>query len=337
MRNTRKWLVLLLTVVMLVNTLGITAMAAEDESPIALSIAAWSGSEVQVQILATEAQTVADGKLVLTYDPDALSWLDAEPGAAWGETEFFTWSHNPSDNEGKLILTFASAEAAPEGVLFTLTFARTGDSVVAIDGSSYITGVKADLAQEILACPLARFNDLDGLYPSAHRAIDFMVANGYMAGMSQTAFGPTVTLNRAMMVTILYSAAGSPEVTGAPLFTDVPANAYCADAVVWAYETGITKGISEHLFAPTRELTRQELVTFLYAYARAQGMDLTASADLSGYTDTDKIQPFAMKPFQWAVANGIISGTSATTLDPAATTNRLQVSLMVYRLLSIQD
>ena len=82
MRNTRKWLVLLLTVVMLVNTLGITAMAAEDESPIALALVTGSGSKTQVQILATEAQTVADGKLVLTYD-EALTWLSAEPGDAW--------------------------------------------------------------------------------------------------------------------------------------------------------------------------------------------------------------------------------------------------------------
>lgn len=336
MRNTRKWLVLLLTVVMLVNTLGVTAMAAEDESPIALSVATWSGSTIQVQILATEAQTVADGKLVLTYDAEALTWLSAEPGAAWGETEFFAWSHNPNDNEGKLILTFASAEAAAEGVLFTLTFEGT-DGVVAIDGSSYLTGVDADLAQEISTCPSARFTDLNGLYPTAHKAIDFMAAHGYMVGMTQTTFGPGVTLNRAMMVTILYRAAGSPEVTDAPVFTDVPADSYCADAVVWAHKTGVTSGVSEHMFAPTRELTRMELVTFLYAFARAQGMDTTASADLSAYTDADKIQPFALKPFQWAVANGIISGTSETTLDPEATTNRLQVCLMVYRMLSIQE
>ena len=334
MRNTKKWLVLLLTVVMLVNTLGITAMAAEDESPITLSVAARSGSTIQVQILATEAQTVADGKLVLTYDAEALSWLSAEPGAAWGETEFFAWSHNP--NEGKLILTCASAEAAAEGVLFTLTFEGT-DGVVAIDGSSYITGVNADLAQELPTCPSARFTDLVGLYPVAHEAIDFMVANGYMAGMSQTAFGPNVTLNRAMMVTILHSVAGYPAVESAHTFTDVPADAYCAEAVAWAYESNITAGVSEHLFAPTRTLTRMELVTFLYAFARAQGMDMTASADLSAYTDAGKIQPFALKPFQWAVANGIISGTSATTLDPEATTTRGQVSIMVYRMLSAQE
>ena len=336
MRNTRKWLVLLLTVVMLVNTLGITAMAAEDESPIALSVAAWSGSTIQVQILATEAQTVADGKLVLTYDAEALTWLSAEPGAAWGETEYFAWSHNPNDNEGKLILTFASAEAAAEGVLFTLTFEGT-DGVVAIDGSSYITGVDADLAQEFFTCPSARFHDLVGLYPVAHEAIDFMVANGYMAGMSQTAFGPNVALNRAMMVTILHSIAGYPAVESAHVFTDVPADAYCAKAVAWAYESGVTSGVSEHMFAPTRELTRMELVTFLYAFARAQGMDTTASADLSAYTDADKIQPYALKPFQWAVANGIISGTSETTLAPDAATTRGQVSIMVYRMLSVLE
>ena len=337
MRNTRKWLVLLLTVVMLVNTLGVTAMAAGNESPIALALSpeAASGSEIQVQILATKAQTVADGKLVVTYDAEALSWLEAAPGDAWSQSEFFTWSHNPS--EGKLILTFAHAEAASEGVLFTLTFEASAEAVVAIDGSSYITGVVADLAQEIPTCPSARFTDVEGLYPVAHEAIDFMVAHGYMAGMTQTTFGPGVTLNRAMMVTILYSAAGRPEVENAPTFTDVPADAYCAKAVAWAAANGVTSGIGNNLFAPTKTLTRVELVTFLYAFARVQGMDLTASADLSVYTDAGKLPSYAVKPFQWAVANGIVSGTSETTLSPEATTNRLQVAIMVYRMLSDRD
>lgn len=335
MRNTRKWLVLLLTVVMLVNTLGITAMAAEDESPIALALVTGSGSKTQVQILATEAQTVADGKLVLTYD-EALTWLSAEPGDAWGQTEFFTWSHNP--NAGEIILTFASAEHAAEGVLFTLTFEGIADAVVAVDGTdSYITGVDADLAQQISTCYSARFRDLDGLYPAAHTAVDYMVANGYMSGMSETSFGPLVTLNRAMMVTILYSAAGRPTVEDAPAFTDVPADAYFAAPVAWAAKNGITSGVGNNLFAPAKSLTRMELVTFLYAFAKAQNWDVTAAADLSAYTDAGNIPAFALKPFQWAVANGIVAGTSETTLSPEAVTNRLQVSMMVYRLLSAQD
>ena len=335
MRNTRKWLVLLLTVVMLVNTLGITAMAAEDESPIALALVTGSGSKTQVQILATEAQTVADGKLVLTYD-EALTWLSAEPGDAWGQTEYFTWSHNP--NAGEIILTFASAEHAAEGVMFTLTFEGIADAVVAVDGTdSYITGVDADLAQQISTCYSARFRDLDGLYPAAHTAVDYMVANGYMSGMSETSFGPLVTLNRAMMVTILYSAAGRPAVEDAPVFTDVPADAYFAAPVAWAAKNGITSGVGNNLFAPAKSLTRTELVTFLYAFAKAQNWDVTAAADLSAYTDAGNIPAFALKPFQWAVANGIVAGTSETTLSPEAVTNRLQVSMMVYRLLSAQD
>ena len=73
MRNMKKWLVLLMTVAMLVNVLGVSAMATENSAPLALSVSrAAEGGMVQVDILATEAQTVADGKLVLTYDADKL-------------------------------------------------------------------------------------------------------------------------------------------------------------------------------------------------------------------------------------------------------------------------
>ena len=333
MRNTRKWLVLLLTVVMLVSNLNIAAMAAENESPIALaaSSVAGSGNEIQVQILATKAQTVADGKLVVTFDAEKLTYTGAETGAAWGEDQV-TLSVNPST--GKVILAFANAEAAAEGVLFTLSFEAAADAVVAIDGSSYITGIDADLSQQISTCPSSQFTDLGDLTSAAHDAVDFMVANGYMVGVAETAFGPHNELNRAMMVTILYRVAGTPEFEGSNRFTDVPADAYYADPVTWAFTNGITAGVTENLFAPGKSLTRQELVAFLYRYAKLSGQDMTPSADLSAYTDAGKIQPFAMESFQWAVANGIIRGTSETTLDPEATTTRAQVSMMVHRMLS---
>ena len=332
MRNTRKWLVLLLAFVMLVSNLSIPAAAVETESPIELALAAGSGSETQVQILAAEAQTVADGKLVLTYDAEVLTWLSAEPGDAWGQTEFFTWSHNP--NAGEIILTFASAGPAAKGVLFTLSFEGIADTVVAIDGSSYITGVEADLAQELSTCPSARFTDLGGLSEQAHAAIDFMVAKGYIVGVSNTAFAPRGDLNRAMLVTILHRIDGSPAPESNASFTDVPEGKYFTNAVSWAYANGITMGVSEHLFAPERTLTRQELATFLYRFAKLHGKDMSASADLSNFDDADRIQPYALEAFQWAVANGIIMGTSDTTLEPRATTNRAQLAMMVHRMLS---
>ena len=145
MRNIKNRLVLLLALVMLVSTLSISVAATGNESPLTLSAPAETveGAFVQVQILATEAQTIADGKLVLTYDAEKLDYLYTK---AWSDQ--VTLSVN--DAEGKIILAFANADAANAGALFTLRFCAiaTGDTTVAIDGSSYLTGVTADLSQQ---------------------------------------------------------------------------------------------------------------------------------------------------------------------------------------------
>ena len=339
MKNTRKWLVFLLCAMMLINTLGVTAMAAENESPLALYVspAAEAGSPVQVQVLATKTQTVADGKLVFTYDAAALTYAGVETGDAWSENSQVTLSVN--DQAGKVILAFANADAAAEGVLFTLSFTanEVRDSVIALDGSSYITGVSANLAAEVSTCPSAQFVDLGDLFPEAHDAVDYMVANGYMNGMAQTVFGPHVDLNRAMMVTILYRIAGEPDVSGTHSFVDVPDGEFYTEPVIWAVSNGITTGLDATHFAPGKSLTRQELVTFLYRFAGTMGYDRTATTELSAYTDADQIQPYAVKAFQWAVAEGIIKGVTETTLEPEATTTRAQVSLMVYRMIAALD
>ena len=339
MRNTKKWLVLLLCVMMLVNTLGITAMATGNESPIGLYVspAAGSGSSLKVQILASEAQTVADGKLVLTYDAEKLTFIDAVADDAWSDAEQVTLSVN--DQAGKVILAFANADTAGTGVLFTLTFTvkASGDSVIAIDGESYITGVDADLSMLIGTCPSANFVDLGALTPASHEAVDYMVANGYLYGMTKTQFGPYVPLSRCMMVTVLYRIAGCPQVDGTLAFSDVAASDYYADAVIWAAENGITYGVTEKLFAPHKSLNRQELVTFLYRFAEYMNYDRTATTDLSTFDDAASIAPFAVKAFQWAVAEGVVYGTTETTLEPLTATTREQVVVMVYRLLSQQD
>ena len=335
MRNTRKWLVFLLCALMLVNTLGIRAAAVENESPIALK-AAVSGSTVEVQILAAEAQTVADGKLVLTFDADKLTCTNAALGSAWGASSV-TWSANRG-TAGKLILAFANADAAAEGVLFTLTFDASADAVVALDGSSsYITGVSANLAQEISTCPSYQFVDTRNVIPMIHDAVDYMVSNGYMNGMDASHFGPDLELNRAMMVTILYRIAGEPAASGTHAFVDVPENEFFTAPVIWAVANGITNGLDAAHFAPGKPLTRQELVTFLYRFAQYMDYDVTKTTDLSAYTDTNKVQPYAVDAFKWAVASGVVNGTSETTLSPENTTTRAQICIMVSRLLKAQN
>ena len=336
MRNTKKWLVLLLAVVMLVSNLSITAAATENWAPVDLETRPAEGGILQVDILATEGSIVADGKLVLTYDPAVLTYEGTEISSAWSDANAVTLSVN--DRSGKLILAFASAEAADEGVLFSVRFSgAVCDTRIDLVGrDSYIgSGKVPAIGGEY--CPADQFVDIRNSVPMIHEAVDYMVGMGYMNGMDTSHFGPNVELNRAMMVTILYSAAGRPAVEDAPVFTDVPADAYFAAPVAWAAKNGITSGVGNNLFAPAKSLTRTELVTFLYAFAKAQNWDVTAAADLSAYTDAGNIPAFALKPFQWAVANGIVAGTSETTLSPEAVTNRLQVSMMVYRLLSAQD
>ena len=338
MRNTQKWLVFLLCAVMLVSNLGITAMATENPAPLALDF--FPGDDrasLVVDILATESQIVADGKLVLTYDPTEVTYVGTEISTAWSDADKVTLSDNAKD--GKVILAFASAEAAADDILFRLRFSgAVGHTQIGLTSQdSYISGTSLVPAIGGEYCPSDNFVDVRNAIPMIHEAVDYMVGSGYMNGMSGTMFGPNTELNRAMMVTILYRIAGEPEVSGTPAFTDVPAGEFYTAPVVWAVENGITNGVSANLFAPGKSLTRQELVTFLYRFAKYMDYDVTKTADLSAYTDLNKVQPYAVDAFEWAVGSGVVTGTSATTLSPENTTTRAQICIMVQRLLTAQD
>lgn len=112
-----------------------------------------------------------------------------------------------------------------------------------------------------------------------------------------------------------------------PIFTDVPANAYYADAVAWAVANGITTGTDENTFSPNAPCTRAQVVTFLW---RAMGSPEPRSAGT--FTDVDASSYYA-KAVRWALENGITSGTSATTFDPNAVCTRAQVVTFLMRAL----
>ena len=90
------------------------------------------------------------------------------------------------------------------------------------------------------------------------------VENGITEGTSDTTFAPGTICTRAQGAALLYRAAGSPAVSGSAAFTDVPADAYYADAAAWAEQKGITDGIGNGLFGPHNNCTRAQIVTFLY-------------------------------------------------------------------------
>lgn len=95
------------------------------------------------------------------------------------------------------------------------------------------------------------------------KAVAWAVENGITKGTSETTFHPDETCTRAQGVTFLYRALGKLAAAQAG-FTDVAADSYYADAVNWAAENGVTKGISETLFGPDGNCTRAQIVTFLY-------------------------------------------------------------------------
>ena len=98
-------------------------------------------------------------------------------------------------------------------------------------------------------------------------AVLWAVDNGITNGTSATTFSPDASCTRAQMATFLWRNAGSPAPTGSTNpFADVPAEAYYATAVQWAYEQEITGGTSATTFSPDADCTRAQMVTFLYRF-----------------------------------------------------------------------
>lgn len=155
-------------------------------------------------------------------------------------------------------------------------------------------------------------------------AVLWAADKGVTSGVTDTLFAPNSSCTRAQMVTFLWRANGSPVVDYAMNFTDVPADAYYADAVRWAVSKGITSGTSATTFAPDMTVTRAQTVTFLY---RAAG---TPAVSGGSFTDVDANAYYA-DAVAWAVSEGITSGTSATTFSPDAACTRGQIVTFLYR------
>ena len=113
--------------------------------------------------------------------------------------------------------------------------------------------------------PKMAFNPFSDVSPDAYyyQAVLWAVENGITGGMGNGRFSPDGTCTRGQSVTFLYRAAGAPAVSGSS-FQDVPASAYCADAVAWAVKNGITQGTGAGAFSPNGGCTRAQIVTFLY-------------------------------------------------------------------------
>lgn len=275
-----------------------------------------------------EQQAMVDNYQTLLDAEEALAALKADAEAAeeaklalakynaLTELEEYAATREPGTNEEakriEQILRTARAD---------INAAETQEQIAEL-----LSRAKEDMDKA--ACPSEAFTDVqEGTF--YHEAVDYMVANGYMIGMSQTQFGVNAPLSRAQLVTILYRMAGQPEIDGMENpFTDVPADKQYADAVIWAVNNGIVNGVSETAFAPEKNITREQLAAMLYRYSGTEAVDKDY---LSAYADADKVSGYACDAMNWAVANGIILGLDSTTLAPLSNASRAQACTILVR------
>ena len=157
-------------------------------------------------------------------------------------------------------------------------------------------------------------------------AVKWAAETGVTTGVGDGLFAPEWVCTRGQIVTFLWRASGSPAPKATELpFTDVAADAYYAQAVLWAVENGITNGTSETTFGPDQTCTRAHAVAFLY---RMSGSPAAAGSTFSDVA----ADAYYSTAVAWAVEKGITNGTSGTTFSPDDTCTRGQIVTFLYRL-----
>lgn len=161
-------------------------------------------------------------------------------------------------------------------------------------------------------------------------AVAAVYARGLMTGTAEDTFAPELAATRGMVVSILHRLAGSPTVN-AEVFEDVAVDDWYGQAVAWAANEGIASGTSAETFSPNAAVTREQLAALLCNFVAQQGVDTTACSDLSNFDDAAAVSDWAQDAVSWAHAEGLLAGTSATTLSPQGEATRAQLAAMLVR------
>lgn len=235
------------------------------------------------------------------------------------------------DSSGKTLYT-ATARGSMSSVIFSSADIKEGETyTVLVDGTSVGTA-EAKLGTTDSSSSMSTFKPGQGGQPNQNgsqatvgsfkdvpqnswfvSAVQYVTSSSLMNGTSTTAFSPSATMSRGMLMTVLARYAGEST----------------EDGTVW-YEKGMNwaknKGISDGS-APNRNITREQLAAMLYRYAG----EPDGAADLSAYTDAGSVSAYAEKAVQWCVKNGILTGKTSSTLAPKATATRAECAAMLQR------
>ena len=333
--------------------------AAEDAKAAAeLALEAAKKSEVEAAASAAEAaeyarQMAETYQKVVEIKAELIDYLaEAQAAAEKAEAERKAAEEARKAAEeaalaaSKYAASFELAQLLHESETLT-GHAREDYAKVIEDAKAAIEAAKTpEEVDEILAaarealktagCPSTNFTDVEenGWY---HTGVDFMVKNGFMNGVADDAFDVDGNLTRAQLVTILYRIAGEPESTATNPFADVADGQWYTNAVIWAAENGIVKGVNTTTFAPNDQITREQIATILFRYAKAEKVE----GKLAGFPDAEKVSDYAADAMAWAVEQGLINGISEsdgkTYLAPQETATRAQIAVILMRYLTAEN
>ncbi len=281
-----------------------------------------------------KASGITNGQVQLSYDATEMELVRISGSELW-DTQ--------SVNSGTATVMFANHEAQSNGgTLLTAIFRPLTEAESYSATATALLRKDLETAEEVTLsftseavscngkdCPSAAYKDLNtGAW--YHPYTDYVIASGLMRGVGSNSFAPDATVTRAMIVQVLYNMSAQPAGSATSSFADVSANDWYAPAIAWAERVGIAKGITADRFMPNEPVTRQQAATFLYRYyVEYLGGEAVEAGNLSGYADASKVDAYALEAMTWANASGIITGISATQLDPQGHTLRCQLAKML--------
>ncbi len=269
-----------------------------------------------ISLLADQATT--NGLYTVSYDDAILEPVSVQVNAAYSAV-----NRNAS---GQVTFSFADAVAIAEGgTIAVVTFRIKEHSKTEVSVTAEEVNAQQPETQETVTVNGIYFDDVtpgDWFY-------DYVMDAAYMGlmkGVGENLFAPEATLTRAQMVTTLYRLAGEPGVEGLENpFTDLTEDWY-TDAVIWAANEGVVKGVAEDLFAPDLAVTREQAAAILYRY---HGAPAVAETALSTFADGEAVSDYAVEAMAWAVESGLFQGFEDGTLRPQASLTRAQMAKLL--------
>ena len=200
-----------------------------------------------------------------------------------------------------------------------------------VEGDKVYAEIPAGATVKVVEADGVEFGDVaDGAWYAD--AVEFVASHELFQG-TNNGFEPDTTMNRAMLVTVLYRLEDA-SASGGSTFADVDPASWYAEAVAWADETGIVTG-TDNGFEPNAPVTREQIATILYRYANVIGLDTSTKSSLSGFPDSGETSSWASDAMQWAVSVGLFQGDGHGALNPKGDATRAQVATLFERLVGL--